>query len=631
MSPGQSSSTGMSTRHEPKAATVEDYNSGEDEDDTIVAVPDETTKEAQSQARHKSSRVQEVALGGYAASDSGYSSHAAATAPSSESKGASTVTKSPKLPPSAAPVAPPKKRPTLVPARTYASQPPTRSPPDATLAAPSRRATGTASHERCNCADCHPRRRSVAGLDTPWILNYPPFDTRVRPGDPSLSSAPKPRYEHEILARQGARPPLVKTYSSRSARPMSYHEGIGYSSSFMGRVPDPSFESRYPVAAPSLPVSPVVYSAPQGYPLPTSLPHPRPSYPVPLPYADSRPVPTGWVTEQHPVRPVSMYGPPLVEYGGVGPPAMAPVMHRRPSNNEHSSRRARLQEEEEDYFRMPPPPPPIPAGHTVRPGVRHQDSGGFARAQLRPRSKSRPDEGRDFVPDGSSRVKIHRNQAEHMARRPSSSSTKTEKKPDLRNDEATRAETERRRRRSSYYDHEGIRDSEHVLRDHRVTEMRATAAGPEVPSGRGSGAGSRSGSDSGSQNKNNHNINGNRENCEIRSRPLSGIAVSVPDSEDHFTMKFASSAGVKFDFTGDLEGRTVSLKPGQDGEQAELCIGSRKGPAYFEGLSPAQLEYARSGRRRELEDGANAGQSRSSTRSRRSSRVRAPSRNPPMF
>ncbi|KAI9792149.1 MAG: hypothetical protein M1816_002689 [Peltula sp. TS41687] len=625
----------MSTRHGPKAATVEDYISGEDEADTIVAVPDETAKVAQPKARHKSSRVQEVDLGAYAASDSGYSSHAAATAQPSESKGATTTTtttttKSPKLPSSAAPVPPTKRRPTLLPARTYASQPPARPPPDATLAAASRRTAGAASHERCNCTGCQPRRMSVAGpLDSPWNIDYAPFDTRLGPGDPSLSSASRARYEQEMTARANSRPPLVKTYSSRPARPVSYHEGVGYSSTFMARAPAASPDTRYPVAGPSLPVSPMTYSAPQGYSLTPSLPPPRPPpYPVPLPYVESRPAPPRWMTDQQPVRPVAMYGPLVVDYGGVGHPVAAPVMHRRPSNNEHSSRRTRLQDEE-DYFRMPPPPPPVPAGHPLRPGVRHQDdSGGFTREHLRPRSKSRTDEGRDYVPDGWSRGKIHRNQSEHLPRK---RSLKNEKKPDLRNDESLRAETERRRRRSSYYDHEGIRASDHVLREHRASDLRTPAGNLEVPAGRGSGASSRPGSDSGSQNRNNHNSSGSRDGGEAKSRPLSGIAVSVPDSDDNFTMKFASGAGVKFDFTGGLEGRTVSLRPGQDGEQAELSIGSRKGSAYLEGASAAQLEYARSGRRRELEDGEGAGQSRSSTRSRRSSRVRAPSRNPPMF
>jgi hypothetical protein len=141
--------------------------------------------------------------------------------------------------------------------------------------------------------------------------------------------------------------------------------------------------------------------------------------------------------------------------------------------------------------------------------------------------------------------------------------------------------------------------------------------------------------------------------------PSNASANPNPADDGGFTMRFTPNAALKLDFTGGFEGRTVSLKPGQDGEQAEISIGSRKSvyapsaaerPATTVPLAPIApappapppppaAEHIRSGgRRRDARDAeayyaaaaaaAAAGHPRSATHSRRSSRVPLSRRQP---
>ena len=608
-------SAGRAASREPRSATVEDYHS--DEDDPVP----EPVKEANSKVRRKLGLSSAALAKRDAASDSGYSSHpaAAATAPSSDS-----TTPSATLPPSTKAASQPRRRPTLLPSRTLPAQPYRPPAPEVVPPVDPRRQAGSAQHDRCHCAECMPRRKSVAGpLDTPWHINYTPFEPGRKPTDPRMQGTNQ-KDKYEDPPAPAPRPPMVKTYSSRSVRPMTYHEGIGYSSAYLARMPErpaePRFLPPHPIVT-NLPPSVGSFSALPNFPLQSpSMSTPQQQYPMPLPYADTRPPPQRWVTEQYSARPVSTYGPPLVGYG-VGPAPVLPVMHRRASTREPSSRRPRIQEEE-DYFLMPPPP--LPPGVVIpRPGVRYQSNAAPTGQLPRPSSMSRADESREMPPDGLRRAKTYREHQTGLSQRAHQPYAQSERQLESRITEPTDIQmAEKRRRRASQYGYEGDRGPAQTVREYRDSDTKPSSHQSSETLGV-KGSSSRAGSDTGSQGK----TFKEREGNESRRRPLSGIAVSVPDSEDSFTMRFASSTGVKLDFTGGFEGRTVSLRPGQDGEQAELSIGARKG--YIEGSSGPQTEYARSGRRREIEDRQGAGQSRSSTQSRRSSR--APSRRDPMF
>lgn len=235
----------------------------------------------------------------------------------------------------------------------------------------------------------------------------------------------------------------------------------------------------------------------------------------------------------------------------------------------------------------------------------------------------RPEEVDAHVARAMERAEARQRQEARVPRRPSMHSADSERRASIYADESVKAQLqEHRRRRATYYDHEGNQEYEKAMRRYQEadSDVNAAALGLEALDMRAEH--SRTGSDTGSQGR----PGGSREGSDVKVRPSSGVAVSVPESDDSFTMRFTSNTPVKLDFTGGFDGRTVSLRPGQDGEQAELSIGSRK--TYIDRHTGAHIEYARSGRRREIEGALTAPHSRSSTHSRRSSRAAVARRDP---
>ena len=672
----------MSAYPGSKMATVEDYISSEEEEDGDEDEDEQSDEdggieqqhqqqhprdlkpEANTQARRQPIQVSGGSTGGDAASDSGYSSHqTVTTGPPSSGRGPSSVIIPPPPPRQIDGVPPPpRRRPNVIQARTVAAQAQTQPPPRPrreTVAAADapRRAEmmRTAPHGRCNCAACLPRRRTVTQetmpvpmpvpIPMPWDLRYPPVHTPGGYGDrPQPAMPPPPKTTVPVGAMASgpilARPRLVAAQSSRSARPMSYHEGMGYSTNFAPLRLDTQVE---PMMAHQQYV-PVQAAAPPPPPPPSA-----PPYPVSMPFGPSRPMPQRWMTERYSARPVSMYGQPLIEYDGVPPGGTQPLA-RRPSNRESSSRRARTQEEE-DYSRMPPPPipsaPPPPPPPPPPPGVPQSHRRELSRSRSVPRRSDGYLAGSDRVERPSVPSQTYRGSA---LRRPSSHSIENERRHELQADELARFQAaDRRRRRASYYGGDGnvgqVREQSRRRYQQQQRREReddddeddegddddddyydagdAHAAAMRLEGLSLRGMSTRVGSNPGQHGR----PSASREVVRGgggeggRARPSSGVAVNVPDADENFTMRFNSSAaGVKLDFTGGFDGRTVSLKAGQDGEQAELSIGARK--TYIDRHTGAHLEYARSGRRREIDHGAlTAPHSRSSTHSRRSSRA----------
>ncbi|KAI9886483.1 MAG: hypothetical protein M1823_001733 [Watsoniomyces obsoletus] len=633
----------MSSHQGPKVATVEDYDS-DDEDG-----PPEGLREANTKSRRTPGPV---ATGPTprvdAASDSGYSSHAPGTGPPSLSKdappaistGAARTADRVRATPPSDPPTPSRGRPKLMPTRTLPVPPPTRSRRHTGAAEEPSRPIIVPAHHRCSCPTCqsqHPHANaSPDDLRSPWTPTYPP-------PPPELLHHPAYNEAHWVRARQEppatavpeSRPRMPRAQSSRPARPVSYHEGIAYSAAAYANHPrEPPREPPRPVPMPvpmlrpvgmEMPFPPSSYPPPRYVPMPPptqgQMPPPptAPMYAPGAPYATARPMAQRYATERPPVRPISMYGAPVIEYDVGSPTATGPPppMSRRMSNyGEHAAARMRAQEQE-DYFRMPPPPPPgatrvaVPAPRPP-PGPRPH-SKELARSRSMPQGEDGMGVGPPpLPPDYHTRAKTSREALAPRLRRPSSHSVEVDPRYETELEAARRGHAhaeEKRRRRATYYAPEPGRDLERVGAGYMDDEVDAVAAG--IDSLHVRGPPSRVGSDSSSQGKNGR---------EGRPRPTSGIAVSKGGSDDSFTMRFTSGAAVNLDLTGGFEGRTVSFKPGHDGEQ-ELSISSRKG--YIDRVSGAYVEYARSGRRREIEAGPSSGPSRSSTHSRRSSRAAA--------
>jgi len=617
----------MSNKHlVPRAAFCEDYN---EEDHTTVP---ETRKVANVAAKRSKPELVKLKAGELrhdGASDSGYSSHTAATVGSGDSsQGARTVPIPLKLDTEAISS---RRRPALVEKRSESAQ---RSSSKASLQRRGSRTQRkeTVRHEQCQCKDCIARgRAATTPLDTPWPVDYYPFNQQ-RPrygGPPSPQSArhPPPVYMHEIplVHTVQPRPRALTSQSSRPAKPVSFHAGampdmMYIAPMYMERGPPPS-TSAYG-RSPSFP--PSSYPPPAATFIPPAAPAAAPpvrqdNYPPPSPiYAQSRPQPRQWTSELHPSRRSSVYGRPVVEYEE--PVYSAPAMERRSSS--HRSHREQpptpLAEEyfrDEDYYLMPPPPPrqTIPIH---RPELRHA----VTTTSHAHHSRDASVEAR--VSDRSSREEPEQSS---RSRRPSLTTRppSTKKSTSYANASGnTKISVESaRQRRASYYGHERRQDLEakqkeiEAYQDAKGSKSIPLTADALKAARKGSKA---VGSDSGSQSR----ASSSREGSEVKTRSTGGggSGVATKSEAESFTMRFNAGAGVKVDFAGDsVEGRTISLRPSGEEGAMELSIGGRGSKKYV-GSEGKQVEYARSGLRREIKEVEDLRRTREDTKSAKSSR-----------
>jgi ribosomal protein S6E (S10) len=183
-----------------------------------------------------------------------------------------------------------------------------------------------------------------------------------------------------------------------------------------------------------------------------------------------------------------------------------------------------------------------------------------------------------------------------------------------------RVESNTSRRRSTYeYQPRSPEKTRHLERsaeEYQSARARATSSQPltnealyqqqRIRRGAGSTSSRASGSLDGSEVK--------------QSRNGSGATANIDNSGDGITMRFTPGTDVMFDFSGGMDGQTISLKPGQTGQQAELSIKSRKG--YENRSTGTYSEYARSDQPpRESDDGRRTRDGRSGNHHRRASRV----------
>lgn len=85
-------------------------------------------------------------------------------------------------------------------------------------------------------------------------------------------------------------------------------------------------------------------------------------------------------------------------------------------------------------------------------------------------------------------------------------------------------------------------------------------------------------------------------------------------------MRFNAGAGVKVDFAGDsVDGKTISLRPSGTDGLMELSVGGRESKKYHVSEGK-QVEYARSGLRREVKEVEEIRRTREEMKSARGSR-----------
>ncbi|KAI9837794.1 MAG: hypothetical protein M1819_006728 [Sarea resinae] len=575
-----------------RVASVEDYNS--DNNETLP----ETRTIARRKPAGRSGRV--PAKNPDVASDSGYSSHTAATVGSGDSGSGAKLASAKESNPSS----PNKRRPPVAGSgrRSMDKLPPR------TASRNQRRDSGI--HEECDCPECIARSRGP--LESHWDINYQPFNGIQRPpsryngGPPSPQAIrhPGPGYisEAPIIQTARSRPRAASTHIFQP-RPVSYQGGM--MSDPYGRPPGIPYERGPP---PSMPMySNPAYAIPPSYPppgasfLPPSRPQSRQDYPPPSPY--ERPSSRNWpAAGQYSTRPKSVYGTPVVEYD-------QPNFPQQPngSSNQRRTRRESNEGRDEDYYKMPPPPPPqiIPI---ARPPMRHSVTANLAREIQRPSSAS-PYVATTKAP--AERVRGALAEPTMRPRRPSLASNSSSRKYATYSNDygAAKVSVEGPNRRRVSYDGHG-RAGAIEQRQRAAEDYQETAAVTSVPltadALRQARRGMNPSSDSGSHSR----TSSSRDGSDLKTRSGSGLTHS--DGEG-FTLRFN---GVKLDFSGDFDGRTINIKPGEEGGQAELSVGGRSKPRYIERTSnAAQIEYARSGLRRQIEDGE-----RPSRRSSRSGR-----------
>ncbi|KAI9769032.1 MAG: hypothetical protein M1839_003829 [Geoglossum umbratile] len=594
----------MSHHPRPQAASVEDYCS-----DLNETLPN-TRRVASSKQTRRPSGLSQVVTGepdGF--SDSGYSSHAP-TATSSESIHGTPATGSPPLLSANQP--PLKRRPTQSSRDRSKHRSPTKGSSRTSSPGPrpqSRNTNKPAPHEDCDCKLCtgkHPPIHHPSPLDTKLDTNFYPFNSSSGNGNNNEHQyAPSPTmprsyqmpgsFPQDLPAEPPTRPGLSRastSHSIRPARPASYHPGqnpmagIPYSMGQQGYFPyqgPPPTLANYPPN-----IYPSQFSPPSAPTVPPQLNSPFP----PPPYTNTRNEPY-WPEGQQQQPQYSVRGPPrtpVVEYP-YQQPAPPPVNRRASLGLTHDG--------------IPP----------LRPSPRYSSSpnpNGYdisRTASVPPQSASvDPVARRIMTPQPQPQARTKRQSISSHPRKPPSHSSSTKL--------SVESNGSSDRRRPSIYDHERAREEHEreLERDQAYQGAIATRTPLTVEALRAARGQRALGSDSGSQSRESRSSHEGSED-----RTGAAVAFSVPDAEaDNFTMRYPAGTPVKLEFTGRAlaTGRTISLRPGEQGEPYQLTIGTRR---YVEHRGYAQIEYAQT-TRREIEDCRRHRETRPSSHSRRSSR-----------
>lgn len=390
-------------------------------------------------------------------SDSGYSSHTAATMSSADSAPSAMPVQSPPAAPPPAPSMPPpspatsrRRLPHPADDRQGGSQGSPRKPLARTGSVSSKRPSGSRRKEvDCtdpNCTKCVPAAPSHRGrpldaspLDSALDISYTPFDQRSQRSDPAPSyrtppsptySRPPAPYVHGSAVVQPAQ--TRRRTSSATRRPASYHEpSPGYH--YQG-YPTPPQEHGPPLSmsahfnTPQMPPYMMAAPTPNFYP---------PGAAISPPYEHQRPPLSARNSQQYQPRgrPLSGFGPALITYDQPMPsaryhPTNIPQSAREPrfppSSFSSESSESESSEEEE---RMPrrnsralmPPPQIVPKEPKERrPSLRHRNTTQVTNERRKSMSQSQmlPERPREADPRASRVSTAAPSRSTSVSRRP---------------------------------------------------------------------------------------------------------------------------------------------------------------------------------------------------------------------
>ncbi|KAK4697697.1 hypothetical protein P7C71_g402, partial [Lecanoromycetidae sp. Uapishka_2] len=609
-----------------QAAYIEDYD--EDDETTLPG----TKQAASAIERSKSDLIVTKAIRDEF-SDSGYSSHTAATLGSAESSLESKTGSN--LPKASNNAAASKRKQTAADNKKPLSR---RQSPDK----PTLQRTQSRSHKEAvaqKAQNVAQARRSAAPLQ-PSI--QPAGNTKARPKasvsipPQAVRHAPPQGYQDVPIlqpAQPRPRPPVSQAYRGR---PMSFH-GVIPETAYMQQpiYIQPSPSPRYSVA-PTFP--PPSYPPPQAsyfpvaQPIPQPIPQPPEFYgPPPSPYEiQPRPRIQRWTSAQPPARPLSMSyptSPPIIEYGHepiyttIAPKPRPPS--RQPSH--HEDLFPTLEEhDDDDYRRMPPPPPPPKPTMPSRPTIKKSATTSDARPAIHHRNGHE-----STAAQVGNRSPTKRTFKEHERMRPSlTKSTKTsgEKLHNTQDVErsmrrmSVESSAAKNRRRASVYGHESLADLEESVEGYigsKGTGIPKSSIPIETLVKRKKTHTSSKSSETSSRksDKSGKSKPSSRSGSDIKSRRQSSEAKSHGGDNDGLAMRFNASQGVNVEFRGNAaEGRKINLRQSRDGEgDMELNISARgrnavpaRPPArakstrrysYVEGQGTKELERTRTSSR----------------------------------
>ncbi|KAI4086461.1 MAG: hypothetical protein LQ344_007525 [Seirophora lacunosa] len=610
----------------PHAAYIEDYN-----EDAHTTVPDsrQTANVAAKRSKPDISAVKLSDLGRDGASDSGYSSHTAATLNSGNSSalgskpGSATLT----LDTSLESLAPSKRRPPLTERQTH-PMPQSPHKPASRRSESRARAKESVRQGSCKCEECQAKAKSnplqtttspqdtsphhpAQGRQTPGPqAPHPPTSRSSRPA--ALPTADAPIVQPAQPAQPRPRHPRPQSYRSMP-RPVSFHGGVMpqplyYQPIAIGRPPS-AFATHPQFPPPSYP--PPSFPPPTNsyFPSPYQHPHlpppathqpsptmPRELYSIPpSPYSlPPHPQPRQWPMEQYqpPRQPITYSAPPVVEYSHPaqygGPPQPShPPMHRTFSERDRE-RRMPLREEhfpfDEAYYQMPPPPPPPPKPPNAmlqRPSIRHAVTTA-ARASHAERGLADDSTEEEQIPRSPrkhSGETYDRSSRPALASRPSNGRN-SDKSHGLDRLEQNFAQmtvegssaAAKQKRRMTYYGGPISKDLERQVEAYQADRTPNVDAAM-IPLTADSLKLVRrktqtSNSDAGSRASGEGRAS--REGSDVKPRSATGRRGSSdtkPRNEhDAFTMRFNASQGVNVDLKGGAEGRTISLRQSREGE-----------------------------------------------------------------
>lgn len=640
---------------QPRAAYIEDYN-----EDAHTTVPEsrQTANVAAKRSKPDISTVKVTHLGRDGASDSGYSSHTAATLNSGHSSsGSKAESATLTLDTSLESLAPSKRRPTITERQS-------QSTPRSPHKTPLRRSESKARPKEivrqgsCKCEECRAKAKSKASRPTPSPQNISSTDLESAKQNPvshtdnpptsrsARPPAPRPTVDPQ-LAQPRPRHPGSQSYRT-TPRPVSFHGGT---------MPQPMFYQPITIGRPPTTYAPQPQFPPPSYPPPTNSYFPAPYqhlhqpppathqpspnmqrelYTIPpSPYSlPPQPQPRQWPTEQYlpPRHPITYSVPPLVEYShpsqyNGAPPPSHPRPHRTFSERDRE-RPMPLHKEfspyNEDYDRMPPPPPPPPKPPNVthqRPNIRHAATTA-ARVPQSERYFAEGHEGEEQTqrsPQKHSGEGYDRSTRPALASRPSiaKSSGQTHGLDGIEHRfaqmsvESSNAAV-KRRRRMTYYGGPLPKDLErqveayqtHKAADADETTIPLTADSLQLVRHKTQTSNSDAGSRASGEGR------ASREGSDVKPRSATGRRgssdIKSRNENDAFTMRFNASQGVNVDLKGGAEGRTISLRQSREGEgNMELSIRakneardkSRRRQSYVDGTTVRELESIRTGSR----------------------------------